>query len=488
MTMLPEYKLYIDGKLRDAEGGAVYDNIGPWTGEVVGHAPDGSAADMDEAIAAARRAFDESDWPTNDALRRDMVRKLCDALRANRDVLADLAVHESGAALGGVAFAHVDRPLSFFEKLFEMYDRLEWEKDMGEVEMMGRVHHRRIVKEPAGVVGAIIPWNVPFYITVGKVIPALLAGCTVILKPAPETPLIALILGDLAAKIGFPPGVLNVVSGKDPALLGEMLVTDKRVDVISFTGSTAVGKRIMEKGGPTLKRLFLELGGKSATIVLDDAPDFATAVGSSIVCFHAGQGCATITRLLVPRSRYDEAVAVLQHAYGAYAQAWGNAEDPMNVMGPLISARQRERVLGYVQSGIDQGARLLSGGKAAEAKGKGFFVEPTCFVDVTNDMKIAQEEIFGPVLVVIPFDDVEDAIRIANDSEYGLSGGVITADADKGLAIARRIRTGTIGVNGGMSMDVDLPFGGYKNSGVGKEWGAEGFDEYLESKVIAVAR
>lgn len=487
MTLFPDGKLYIDGKLRDAEGGAKYENIGPWTGEVVAYAADGSAADMEEAIAAARRAFDESDWTTNHALRKDLVWKLGQKLRENRDRLAELARKEGGAAVGGVGFAHVDRPLGFLEKLFEMFDKIEWEQDMGEIEMMGSKHRRVVVKEPAGVVGAIIPWNVPFYITIGKCIPALLTGCTVILKPAPETPLIGAIVGELAHEVGFPPGVFNVVTGKDPALLGEMLVTDKRVDLISFTGSTAVGKRIMEKGAPTLKRLFLELGGKSASIIMEDAPNFAQAVGSSIVCFHAGQGCATITRLLVPRSRYDEAVAVLEHAYGAYSQAWGDYDEPSNVMGPLISARQRDRVMGYIQSGIDQGARLIAGGKAPTDKGTGFFVEPTCFVDVTNDMKIAQEEIFGPVLVVIPFEDEEDAIRIANDSDYGLSGGVISGDTDRAIRIAKRIRTGTIGVNGGMSMDVDLPFGGYKNSGIGKEWGAEGFDEYLEAKALAVA-
>ena len=487
MTLLPEGKLYIDGKLRDAEHGAKYDNIGPWTGEVVGHAADASASDMEEAIAAARRAFDDSDWTTNRAKRRELVWKLCEKLRANRDRLAELAVKESGAALGGVSFAHVDRPLSFFERLFDMFDHLEWDVDMGEIEMMGSKHRRIVAKEPAGVVGAIIPWNVPFYITVGKVIPALLAGCTVILKPAPETPLIGAIVGELAHEAGFPPGVLNVVTGKDPAMLGEMLTTDKRVDLISFTGSTAVGRRIMAAAAPTLKRLFLELGGKSATIVLDDAPDFAQAVGSSIVCFHAGQGCATITRLLVPRSRYAEAEAVLTAVYQGYAQAWGKQDDPMNVMGPLISARQRDRVMGYIQAGKDEGARAIAGGGLATDKGTGFFVEPTCFFDVTNDMKIAQEEIFGPVLVVIPFDDEDDAVRIANDSDYGLSGGVISADADRALAIARRIRTGTIGVNGGMSMDVDLPFGGYKQSGIGKEWGRDGFEEYLEAKAIAVA-
>jgi aldehyde dehydrogenase (NAD+) len=487
MTLFPDGKLYIGGKLREAEGGAKYEDINPWTGEVGAYAADASAADMEEAIAAARRAFDESDWTSNHALRKDLVWKLGQKLRENRDRLAELARKESGAAWGGVGFAHVDRPLGFLEKLFDMFDRIEWEQDMGEIEMMGSRHRRTVVKEPAGVVGAIIPWNVPFYITIGKVIPALLTGCTVILKPAPETPLIGAIVGELAHEVGFPPGVLNVVTGKDPALLGEMLVTDKRVDLISFTGSTAVGKRIMEKGAPTLKRLFLELGGKSATLVMEDAPNFAEAVGSSIVCFHAGQGCATITRLLVPRSRYDEAVAVLQHAYDAYSQMWGDPDEPSNVMGPLISARQRDRVMGYIQSGIDQGARLIAGGKAATDKGAGFFVEPTCFVDVTNDMKIAQEEIFGPVLVVIPFEDEEDAIRIANDSDYGLSGGVISGDTERAIRIAKRIRTGTIGVNGGMSMDVDLPFGGYKNSGIGKEWGAEGFDEYLEAKALAVA-
>jgi aldehyde dehydrogenase (NAD+) len=487
MTISADSKLYIGGVLREAENAARYDDISPWTGEVIATAPDGSAADMDAAIASARRAFDETDWSENRALRRDLVRKLADKLVENRDRLADLARSESGAAVGAVGFAHVDRPLSFFDKLFAMYDAMEWEIEMGEVEFVGVRQRRRVVKEAAGVVGAIIPWNVPFYITVGKVIPALLAGCTVILKPAPETPLIGLIVGELAAEVGFPAGVINVVTGKDPALLGEMLVTDKRVDLISFTGSTGVGKRIMEQGAPTLKRLFLELGGKSAMIVLEDAPDFARAVSTALVSFHAGQGCATITRLLVPRSRYEEAVAVLENVYGAYSQMWGDPDEPTNVMGPLISARQRDRVMDYIRSGVEQGARLIAGGKEATGKGAGFFVEPTCFVDVTNDMKIAQEEIFGPVLVVIPFEDEDDAVRIANDSDYGLSGSVISGDEGRAISVAKRIRTGTIGVNGGLPMDVDLPFGGYKQSGIGKEWGAEGFDEYLESKVISIA-
>ena len=486
MTIPSDGKLYIDGELREATGGGRYDDINPWTGEVFASAADGTAEDMEEAIAAARRAFDLTDWSTDAALRISLVRKLAELMKANRDRLLDIAQRETGAAMGACNMANVDGPLGYFDALFAIYDQIEWEKPMPDKEVWGSVHRRMLVKEPAGVVGAIIPWNVPLYITVGKVLPALMVGCTVILKPAPDTPLMSSIIGELAAEAGFPAGVLNVVSGKDPALLGEMLVTDPRVDVISFTGSTAVGRRIMEKGAPTLKRLFLELGGKSASIIFEDAPNFAEAVGQSLVCYHAGQGCATITRLLVPESRYAEAVMVLEHAYAAYSQMWGKAEDPTNFMGPLISERQRDRVMGYIETGIKEGARLLSGGKRATDKGAGFFVEPTCFVDVSNDMTIAQEEIFGPVLVVIPFKDEEDAIRIANDSQYGLSGGVTSGDEARALRVAKRIRTGNIGVNGGMSMDVDLPFGGYKQSGLGHEWGLAGFEEYLETKAIGI--
>ena len=335
------------------------------------------------------------------------------------------------------------------------------------------------------MVGAITPWNVPLYVNVGKVVAALLAGCTVILKPAPNTPGMGAIFGEFAAEAGFPKGVLNVVFGSDPALAGEMLVTDPRVDLISFTGSTGVGKRIMEQGAATLKRVFLELGGKSAKIVLEDAENFAMECATAMLVFHAGQGCAVQSRLLVPRSRYEEAKAVLKHAYASFGDNWGDFDSPTQIMGPVVSQRQHERVLSYVQLGLDEGATLIAGGKARPDKGGGFFIEPTCFADVTNDMRIAQEEIFGPVLVVIPFEDDEDAIRIANDSDYGLGGGVASGNLERAMHVARRVRTGTMSVNGGMSIAGDIPFGGYKASGIGREWGVEGIEEYLETKLIA---
>jgi aldehyde dehydrogenase (NAD+) len=486
MTGNPKARLYINGKLREAANGATYPDINPWTGEVFAVAPDASVADMDEAIAGARRAFDETEWANDRAMRVEMVRRFAELMKRGRDRLAELARNEGGAAMGGVFGPHVDGPLAFLDRLFKVFEQIEWERPAGESEAWNVRSRRIVVKESAGVVAAITPWNVPLYITVGKVIPALLAGCTVILKPAPETPLIATILGEFAHQAGFPAGVFNVVSSKDPSKLGEMLVTDKRIDLISFTGSTAVGKRIMEKGASSLKRLFLELGGKSASIVLDDTPRFAEVVSRSIVCFHAGQGCAVLTRLLVPKSRYAEAVAVLQASYDAYSKMWGDPDDPMNIMGPVISAKQRDRVLGYVETGKREGARLLAGGRLATDKGNGYFVEPTCFVDVTSEMTIAREEIFGPVLVVIPFDDEDDAVRIANSGDYGLSGAVHSGDEDRAIRVARRIRSGSVGVNGGIAIDADLPFGGYKHSGIGKEWGVEGFEEYLETKAIGV--
>ena len=485
MVTLPDAKLFIDGAQRDAEGGGTFDIISPWTAEVIGKAADATAADVDAAIAAARRAFDHSDWSANVDLRVSLVTRLYELFDANRARLSDLARNEAGAALGAVGRAHVDMAMDGWKDFLDVFPQLKWEKDYGPRTGYGFESLRKAVYEPVGVVAAITPWNVPLYVNVGKVVAALLAGCTVVLKPAPNTPGMGAIFGELAAEAGFPAGVLNVVFGADPALAGEMLVQDPRVDLVSFTCSTSVGKRIMEQGASTLKRVFLELGGKSAKIVLDDAPNFAMECAQSILVFHAGQGCAVQSRLLVPRSRYEEAKAVLQHAYAGFGDNWGDYDNPAHIMGPVVSRRQMERVMSYIELGQQEGATLLAGGKARPDKGNGYFIEPTCFVDVRNDMRIAQEEIFGPVLVVIPYEDDDDAVRIANESQYGLSGGVASGDLDRAMAVARRIRTGSISINGGMCIAGDLPFGGYKASGVGREWGLEGIEEFLETKLLA---
>ncbi len=413
------------------------------------------------------------------------MQKLYDLFDANRERLSDLARNEAGAAIGAVGRAHVDMAMDGWKDYLRVFPQVTWEKDYGGREGFGFVTQRRAVHEPVGVVAAITPWNVPLYVNVGKVVAALLAGCTVILKPAPNTPGMGAIFGELAVQAGFPKGVLNVVFGSDPALAGEMLVQDPRVDLISFTGSTGVGKRIMQQGAETLKRVFLELGGKSAKIVLDDAENFAMECATAMLVFHAGQGCAVQSRLLVPKSRYEEAKAVLKQAYAGFGDNWGVFDNPTQIMGPVVSARQQERVLNYIDIGVAEGATLLAGGKARPDKGGGYFIEPTCFADVTNDMRIAQEEIFGPVLVVIPFEDDDDAIRIANESDYGLGGGVSSGSFERAMNVARKVRTGTMSVNGGMSIAGDIPFGGYKASGIGREWGVEGIEEYLETKLIA---
>jgi aldehyde dehydrogenase (NAD+) len=485
MTVLPEAKLYVDGVLRRAAGDKTYDNIGPWTGEIVGKAADASAADVNEAIAAARCAFDTTDWSTNHAKRFALVQKLYELFVANRARMVDIARHEVGASLVAVQRAQVDLALDSWKALLDLAPKLVFERDRGTREGMGFISHRKTVYEAVGVVAAITPWNFPIYVNAEKVVSALLAGCTVILKPAPDTPLSGSIFGELAMEAGFPKGVINVITGSDPAMAGEMMVTDKRVDLITFTGSTAIGKHIMKQGADTMKRVFLELGGKSAKIILEDTTNFAQEVAQSILVFHAGQGCAVTSRLLVPKSRYAEAVAVLKKAYDGFASRWGHFDDPTCSMGPVISKKQMDRVKSYIDIGINEGATLLAGGNLRPDKGTGWFIEPTCFVDVRNDMRIAQEEIFGPVLVVIPFEDEEDAIRIANDSDYGLSGAIAAGDLNRALRMASRIRTGTISVNGGAPIAGDLPFGGYKLSGVGRAWGIEGIEEYLETKSVA---
>jgi aldehyde dehydrogenase (NAD+) len=485
MAMLSEARLYINGSMRAASNGKTFDNIGPWTGEPVGKAADATAEDVNAAIAAARQAFDNTDWSQKHAYRFELMKKYRDILYANRDKLVQIARLEAGSAIGAAARAQVDGALDGMDGLLESFPKVNWEQDRGTRKTMGVDTKRIVTHEGMGVVGAITPWNVPLYVNIGKVIAALLAGCTVILKPAPDTPMMGSIMGELAIEAGLPPGVFNVITSADPAMAGEMLTKDPRVDLISFTGSTLVGKKIMENGASTLKRVFLELGGKSAFIVLEDAANFPMTIMGSMVVFHAGQGCAYPTRLLVPKTRYAEAVKALEMAYAGFASKWGKFDEPTCIMGPVISKRQLERVKGYVEIGKKEGARLLAGGNVRTDMGGGFFIEPTCFVDVRNDMRIAQEEIFGPVLVVIPFEDDEDAIRIANDSIYGL-GGAVFGSEQRALNVAKRVRAGTLSVNGGMSITGDLPFGGYKQSGMGREWGLEGIEEFLEVKAIGI--
>jgi acyl-CoA reductase-like NAD-dependent aldehyde dehydrogenase len=367
----------------------------------------------------------------------------------------------------------------------KLIDEFPWEASLGDaVGLTGSLDTRRVWREPAGVVGAIVPWNFPLEVSLHKIGQALATGNTVVLKPAPDTPFNAARIGRLAAeRTDIPPGVLNVVTSSDH-LVGEELTLSPKVDLISFTGSTAVGKRIMEKAAATMKRLFLELGGKSATIVLEDA-DLATATLIGLgACFHAGQGCAIPTRMLLHRSRYEEGVALLTAMYEGI-QA-GDPQDPTVVTGPVISPRQRERVLGYIRKGIDEGATLAAGGLDRPAgRDKGWYVQPTLFTDVSNSMTIAREEIFGPVLVVIPFEDEDEAVRIANDSPYGLAGNVFSGSLDRSISVARRLRAGAIGVNGGAPFGADVPFGGYKESGIGRQNGLAGLEQYTELKSVA---
>jgi aldehyde dehydrogenase (NAD+) len=478
--------MLVDGELVEAASGKTFDNVNPATEAVIGQVADASSAEMQRAIDAARRAFDESDWSTNRARRKDCLTQLQEALEREREALREELILEVGCPRMTTHANQLDIPLDGALRYpTKLIDDFEWRTELPRiVDRRGTQNTRQIWKEPVGVVGAIVPWNFPVEVTLNKLGQALATGNTVVLKPAPDTPWNATRLGRLVAEqTDFPPGVLNVVTSADH-LVGEELTLSPKVDLISFTGSTAVGKRIMEKGAATLKRVFLELGGKSATIVLDDA-DFATSVPSGIqVCFHGGQGCAIQTRMLLPRSRYEEGVEILRATLSSVA--YGDPQRPDVLMGPLISAKQRDRVLGYIEKGVQEGATLaLGGGRPADLQ-KGWFVEPTLFTDVDSSMTIAQEEIFGPVLVAIPFDDDEDAIGIANDSVYGLSGGVFSGSLDRSLRVAERVRTGTFAVNGGMPIgQADIPFGGYKQSGIGRQNGLAGFDQYLEMKSVA---
>jgi aldehyde dehydrogenase (NAD+) len=483
--LIHEVRMLVDGELIEADSGATFENVNPATEEVLGVVSDASAAEMQRAIGAARRAFDETSWSTDRAFRKRCLEQLQEALESEREEFREELILEVGCPRMSTMGPQLDGPLDGALRYpAKLIDEFAWDTELPDApDMRGNPNVRRIWKEPVGVVGAIVPWNFPLEVTLNKVGQALATGNTMVLKPAPDTPWNATRLGRLVAeKTEIPAGVFNVVTSSDH-LVGEELTLSPAVDLISFTGSTAVGKRIMEKGGPTMKRLFLELGGKSATIVLEDA-DFSTAVLAGLaVCFHAGQGCAIQTRMLLPRSRYPEGVEMLKGALGMVP--YGDPQRPDVMMGPVISEKQRTRILGYIEKGRAEGATLALGGGRPAQHDRGWYVEPTLFTDVENSMTIAQEEIFGPVLVAIPFEDDDDAVRIANDSAYGLAGGVFSASLDRSLAVARRIRTGMMSVNGGAPVGPDVPFGGYKDSGVGRQNGVAGFEQYLETKAVA---
>jgi aldehyde dehydrogenase (NAD+) len=480
----PETRNLIDGALCGASNGATFENVNPATEEVIGVCADGTKDDMNAAIAAARRAFDASDWSQDAAFRKKCLLQLHEALRAAREELRSIVVAEAGSPVLLTYAVQCDTYIEAVPYWAELAASYAYERPMADIQFMGQPQRRILRREATGVVGAITPWNFPLYLNLCKLGPALAAGNTLVLKPAPDTPWSATTLGRLIAeRTDIPAGVVNVVASSDH-LVGELLSTDPRVDLVTFTGSTATGRRVMECAAATVKKVFLELGGKSAQIVLDDT-DFAKVLpGAAMICTHGGQGCAITTRLLLPRSRYEEGLALAKASFEKLA--YGDPANPAHLMGPLVSRKQRDRVLGYIEKGRREGARLLTGGGVPKHLPRGFYVEPTLFADVDPGATIAQEEIFGPVLSVIPFEDDDDAVRIANHSIYGLSGAVSSASEERALAVARRIRTGTLSVNGGMWFDVDTPFGGYRQSGLGRENGVLGFEEYLETKVIAL--
>jgi len=484
VPLAPETRNLIDGKLVPASNGNTFQNQNPATEEILGEVADGTKDDMLAAVDAARRAFDESDWSENHEFRAKCVRQLYEGMLEEKEQLRSIVVNEAGACVSLSGFMHVDNPIEMMAYWADKAASYPYEQPMSQVEFAGSLHGRLLRREAAGVVGAITPWNVPLYLNIAKLGPALASGCTLVLKPAPDTPWSATHLGKIIAeKTDIPAGVCNIVASSDH-LTGEILSSDPRIDLVTFTGSTATGRRIMECAAPTLKKVFLELGGKSANIVLDDAKFEAVVPAAAFSCSHGGQGCAITTRLLVPRTRYEQSLELVKTAFENWN--YGDPLDPANLQGPLISKRQQERVLGYIEKGKQEGARLLTGGGKPSHLEKGWFVEPTVFADVDPDSTIAQEEIFGPVLCVIPFEDDDDAVRIANNSVYGLSGAVTSGDLDRALSVAKRIRTGTISVNGGQWFHVDSPFGGYKQSGLGRENGLQGFEEYLETKMIGL--
>ena len=477
MADVPSFdRLFIGGEWVAPSSDRRFSVVNPATEEVVGYAPEALEADIDAAVAAARSAFDDGPWPTMSPIdRADAMARLYDLFLAKSGDFADLITAEMGSP---ILFSHLGQ-VGAAGMVLDYFVNLTRSFAFEEVRA-GFMGPALVRKEAVGVCAGIVPWNVPLFITMLKFAPALASGSTMVLKPAPETPIDALVLAQLVEEAGIPAGVFNVVPADREA--GEALVRHPGVDKVSFTGSTAAGRKIGAICGEQLKRCTLELGGKSAAVILDDA-DLATAIPEllSSTMMNNGQACVAQTRILASAARYDEIVEAVTEATRALKV--GDPTDMETAVGPLVASRQRDRVEGYLKLGVEEGARITTGGGRPAGFDTGWYVEPTVFADVDNSMRIAQEEIFGPVASVIRYTDEADAIRIANDSDYGLSGTVWTGDLDRGLNVARKVRTGTYTVNG-FAMEWSAPFGGFKNSGVGRELGPEGLSAYLEAKTI----
>lgn len=465
-------KLFINGQWVKPAGTGTIDVINSTTEEVMGRIPEGAVEDVNAAVAAAKTAFESWSTTTTEERRR-YLQLIADKLASKKDAIAALVAAEVGMPLPLATAVQAGMPAMVMGSYAELLNSFQFEETIGKA---------LVVKEPVGVVGCITPWNFPLHQVICKIAPALAAGCTVVLKPSEVAPLTSFVLAEIIEDIGLPAGVFNLVTGYGP-VVGEAIAAHPDVDMVSFTGSTRAGKRVSELASQTVKKVSLELGGKSANVILDDA-DFDKAVKSGVgACyFNSGQTCSALTRMLVPRSRYDEAVAIAKKTAEGFTVG-----DPLGgaaKLGPLVSATQRERVINYIKKGIEEGATVVTGGpEMPEGLTKGYFVRPTVFADVNNKMTIAQEEIFGPVLSIIPYEDEDDAVRIANDTIYGLAGGVWSGDPERAKRVARRLRTGQVEINGGKFNPL-VPFGGYKQSGNGRELGKYGLEEFLEVKAM----
>jgi len=477
-------RMLIDGELQITSSKATFDVVHPATEQVAGQATDGTVEDMARAVGAARRAFDETDWSRDLEFRYHCLAQLHDALERNKERLRRVLITEVGCPVT-VTGSQIESPIEEVKHWAEHGRAFEYLVDNGVHETPLGPARRKIHYEPVGVVGAITPWNVPLYLNIAETVPALMAGNTVVLKPAQLTPWSGSEYGRIVAEeTDIPAGVFNVVvAGANE--VGAALSADPRVDMITFTGSTATGRAILAAGAPTVKKTLLELGGKSAHIVLDDA-DFNSALplAAMMACVMSGQSCILPSRILLPRSRYEEGLAILKGAMENFPV--GDPWTPGNMQGPQISETQRQKVLGLIKSGLDSGARLMTGGGIPENLPTGYYVQPTLLADVDPDSQVAQEEIFGPVLTVTPYDGDDDAVSIANNTIYGRSGEVSSADVDRAFEVAKRMRTGNVTINGKSHFGIGSPFGGTKQSGLGYRNGEEGYKEYLEAKTIGM--